>query len=96
MKQYQLTQHVTDVDHDGSGFRRDGSELVANCVVVVALPTGADLQAILTVALEKKRKTSNIGMTTGSPGTSCIFRSHVVNQAQLCKVVRSLDVHGLV
>jgi hypothetical protein len=51
-RRMRLTQHVTDVDYNRTGLCGDRSELVTNGMVVMAFPSRADLETVLSVTLE--------------------------------------------
>lgn len=88
-----LTQHISDINDNGTGLRRNRVKCVAASSVIVALTTRADLQPVLAIALEQQSEASDVSVSTGSPSSGCILGCHVVNHTHLGQVVFGIDVH---
>lgn len=81
------TEHITDIDNNGSGLGRKGREDIAASKARMTFSAWANFKSILSVSLEQKSETADIGMASRSPGADGIFRCGIMNQAELRQAV---------
>lgn len=82
------TQHVTDVNDDGTSLRRKGRKDISDSETRVGVSSRTDLQTVFAVPLEQQRQTSNVRMTARSPSAHRILRCWVVNKSELGQAIR--------
>jgi hypothetical protein len=73
-----LTEHVSNIDDNGTCLSWKRSEDIAACKTRMAFSAWADFKSVFSIALEQKSKTSNISVTSGSPCSDSFFGRWIV------------------